>query len=164
MLFTTKPVHDVADAVAVVEGYALRWRIEDFFKTWKSGACDVEASKLESKNAILRWVTIMASVAARIESIRHAARETPARPATDFFSRDEIDAAIILYKNGLTKIRVPYQPGDTPTVAEITRWIASLGGHMGNPLTRPPGPKVIQRGLEFVAGGASVLAAQRRCD
>jgi hypothetical protein len=161
MLFTTHSVQDVADAIAVVAAYSRRWRIEDFHKTWKSGACNIESSKLESKETILRWVTIMASVAARIESIKHLARNTPDAPATEQFSRDEIDAAILLYKAGVSKIHVPYVPGDTPSIAEVTRWIASLGGHMGNPKTRPPGATVIRRGLELVAGAALALSAQR---
>jgi hypothetical protein len=162
LLFTTHPVVTLADALEVVSAYSRRWRIEDFHRTWKSGSCNVEDSKLQSKAAILRWVTIMASVAARIEGIRHAARNTPDQPATDLFSRDEIDATILLYKEGLTKIRVPYNLGDTPTIAEVTRWIASLGGHMGNPTKRPPGPTVIRRGLDLVAGAAATIAALRR--
>jgi hypothetical protein len=161
LLFTTHDVRTLADAMEVVSAYSWRWRIEDFHKTWKSGACDIESTKLQSKAAILRWVTIMASVAARIESIKHAARNTPELPATEQFSRDEIDAAILLYKDGVTKIRVPYQLGDTPTIAEVTAWIASLGGHMGNLKTRPPGASVIHRGLVLVAGAALALAAQR---
>lgn len=162
MLFTTAAVATVAQIVAVVAGYARRWRIEDFFKTWKSGACNVEASKLHTKDAILRWATIMASVAARIEGIRHAARQTPNAPATELFTRAEIDAALLVYKAGVTKIQVPYEPGDTPTLAEVVRWIASLGGHMGNPKTRPPGATVLRRGLEYVTAAATALAAQRR--
>jgi hypothetical protein len=162
MLFTTVDVRGVVDAVDVVAAYALRWRIEDFHKTWKSGACNIESSKLQTKAAILRWATIMASVAARIEHIKHVARCTPDVPATTAYSRDEIDAAILLYKSGATKIRVRYVPGDTPTVAEVTHWIASLGGHMGNPRTRPPGATVIRRGLDMVTAAAATLAAMRR--
>ena len=160
LLITTHPVESLADAIDVVAAYSMRWRIEDFHKTWKSGACNVESSKLESKEAILRWATIMASVAARIEGIKHAARNIPDRPATDVFSRDEVDAAILLFKSG-TKLPIAYKPGDTPTVAEVTRWIASLGGHMGNPKTRPPGATVIRRGLELVEGAAMALASLR---
>jgi hypothetical protein len=162
MLFTTHQVATVADVVDVVAAYSRRWRIEEFHKTWKTGACDVESTKLESKGTILRWATIMASVAARIEHIKHAARDTPDAPATTVYSRDEIDAAILLYKAGVTKIDVPYKLGDTPTVAEITRWIAKLGGHMGNLAKRPPGSTVIRRGLAQVATAANVLAAQRQ--
>ncbi len=161
MLFTTHSVTTAADAVDVVAAYTRRWRIEDFHKTWKTGACDVETTKLESKDTILRWVTIMASVAARIEHIKHVARQTPDDAATTVYSRDEIDATILLYKAGLTKIHVPYRPGDTPTIAEVTRWVASLGGHMGNPTKRPPGATVIRRGLEMVAVAAFALAARR---
>jgi len=38
-LWTNYPVATFEDATLVIENYAKRWRIEDFHKTWKSGAC-----------------------------------------------------------------------------------------------------------------------------
>src|ERR1700684_3717870 len=48
LLLTNHAVDTPEDALLVVRGYSLRWRIEDFHKPWKSGACNVEASQLRS--------------------------------------------------------------------------------------------------------------------
>jgi hypothetical protein len=42
MLFTNAPIDTVEAARRVVLGYSLRWRIEEFHKTWKTGKCNVE--------------------------------------------------------------------------------------------------------------------------
>lgn len=49
LLLTTYPVADAADAHQVLLGYATRWRIEDFHRTWKSGACRVEDTQLRDR-------------------------------------------------------------------------------------------------------------------
>jgi hypothetical protein len=161
MLFTTHAVTTIADALEVVAAYSLRWRIEEFHKTWKSGACRIEESRLQALDHLLRWATIMAAVAARIERIKHLSRQTPEAPATVEYSRDEIDAALLLYKPRRTKIHIPYDLGDTPSVGEVTRWIASLGGYMGSRNSPPPGTIVLRRGLERVQTAAATLAALR---
>jgi len=42
ILFTTHPVKAATDALGVVAAYSRRWRIEDFHKNWKTGACKIE--------------------------------------------------------------------------------------------------------------------------
>jgi Transposase DNA-binding/Transposase DDE domain len=158
VLLTTRRVMSFVDALQVVACYCLRWRLEDFHKAWKSGACDIEASRLRARSHLQRWATIMAAVAARIERLKHMARHEPTRSASDEFSQDEIDATILL-RRGATEL--PYEVGDVPTIAEITRWIADLGGYMGSRNSRPPGTVVIRRGLELVAGAAAALRALR---
>ena len=51
LLLTNRPITTVEELTQVVLGYAQRWRIEEFHRTWKSGACnrllnsDSEAAK-----------------------------------------------------------------------------------------------------------------------
>lgn len=54
MLLTTFAVRDLADAQVVLAGYATRWRIEEFHKTWKSGACRIEETQLQARDHIER--------------------------------------------------------------------------------------------------------------
>lgn len=161
LLFTTHAVATLSNVLEVVRAYALRWRIEDFHKTWKSGSCRVEASRLQALDHFLRWATLMASVAARIERLKHLSRNTPDVPATVEYTRDEIDAALLLYKPRRTKIVVPYDLGDTPPIGVVTRWVALLGGYMGSKNSPPPGSVVLRRGLERVQAVAEALAALR---
>jgi hypothetical protein len=157
LLLTTFAVETLHDAMLVVDGYAARWRIEDFHKTWKTGACEIENTQLQARDHIERFAVISASVAMRIQRLTHLARTTPDEPATIEFTRPEIDAAILL--------REPkgVQRGDTPTVGEVVRWVADIGGFMGpspknKTATRRPGAIVIRRGLEKIEPVASLLA------
>ena len=48
--------------------------------------------------------------------------------------------------------------GDLPTVAEVARWIADLGGYTGKSSGGPFGAKVLSRGLDCIAPVAQLLA------
>jgi hypothetical protein len=155
MLLTTADVTTFDDAVTVVRGYTMRWRVEEFHRAWKSGGCNVEASQLRSRKALVKWATLLASVAARIERLKRLAREQPDLPATEELSRDEIDAVIAL---GELKGR---KAGDTPTLGQVVQAIARLGGYTGKSSGGPPGATVLARGLADVAVAAKVLRLQR---
>lgn len=152
-LLTNFPVRTLQDGLQVIQSYTLRWRIEEFHKTWKSGACNVEASQLRSLEAIARWATILAAVAARIERLKRLSREQPNMPALDELSRHEVDAAIML-----TKTR-KHSVGDQLTLQQAVALIGIVGGHMGRKGDGPPGSITIRRGLELVTPAAEVLRA-----
>jgi hypothetical protein len=147
-LATTFPVRSLRDALRVVDNYKLRWRIEELHHTIKSGACNLEMSQLESFDAFRRWAIIHTSVAARVERLKHLSRTEPDAPASVEFTRDEIDTAIVLRHAYTIKNKPPYKPGDTPTLGEITLWIADLGGYMGPRRHPKPGSVPLGRGLE----------------
>jgi hypothetical protein len=92
------PAETFEQAKAVVAGYASRWKIEEFHRTWKRGLCRVEDNQLQSRNAILKWATILAAVAARALRLAKLIRSTPDIPASEEFTEYEIDAAFILLK------------------------------------------------------------------
>lgn len=157
-LLTNRPIETTEDIADVIRGYSMRWRIEDLHRTWKSGACSVEQTQLRSASAAIKWATILIAVAARIERIKQLSRERPELPATDEFSPAEIKAAALLYlgKAGKAKIR----PAATPTVAEVTLWVAYIGGYTGRTSSGgPPGSITISRGLKDVRAAARALEA-----
>ena len=63
LLLTSFSVDSPADAKFVVDGYAQRWRIEEFHRVWKSGACNVERTQLRDVDRIQVWATFLVSVA-----------------------------------------------------------------------------------------------------
>ena len=150
ILGTTQQVDTVEDAARVIEYYTLRWRIEDFFHTWKSGSCDIESSQLQSLEAFHRWSIITSSMAARAEHIKHHSRLYPEAKATVLFSQEEIDTLLLWRHQHMTKAKPPYQPGEVPTLAEMTRWVGQLGGYMKSSRAPPPGSVTIMRGLEYL--------------
>jgi hypothetical protein len=157
-LLTNRPIETKQNLTEVVLGYSMRWRIEELHRTWKTGACRVEDTQLRSAGAVIKWATILMAVAVRIERIKQLSREQPHRPATDEFSPAEIKAAALLHfgKAGLAKISAPTQP----TIADVTLWIAKVGGYTGRTSSGgPPGSIVLARGLESVRTTAKALEA-----
>lgn len=136
MLLTTHPIRTRRDVIEVVKGYALRWRIEEVHRLWKTGLCRVEDTQLRSRDAVFKWATILAAVATRAMRITHLARSTPDVPASNEFSAAELAALIAL--------RQPKDIADdhVPTLAVAVRWVADLGGYAG-PWVGPPGAIVI---------------------
>jgi len=155
-LWTNYPVATFEDATLVIENYAKRWRIEDFHKTWKSGACNVETCQLRSAEAAMKWATIMASVAARIERLKHRSRTEPTLPASVELSEHEIQA-LIFFKQKYKK-KTETIPDEMPTLSQAVTWLAEIGGYMGPRVAGgPPGSITIRRGLEHIRPGALIF-------
>ena len=147
LLLTTHPVASLADAELVVHGYATRWAIEEFHKTWKTDACNVEAMQLHSVERMVRWAAILAAVAMRIQRLMKLARHEPDLPATVELTRGEIRAIIVSTEHRNMRAK----PGDMLTIGEAVKWLGSLGGHSPSPSAGPPGPRTLARGLESIA-------------
>jgi hypothetical protein len=158
VLFTTRPVRTKSQAIAAVRAYCFRWRIEDFHRAWKRGHCRVEETQLRSPDAVMKWATILAAVASRAEHLRHRAREAPEDPAESEFSQDELDGLLFLKKKEKkrTETIVP-----NPNLAQAVRWVADLGGYVGNRSSGPPGTTTIGRGLERVLLAAQIFGELR---
>jgi Transposase DNA-binding/Transposase DDE domain len=150
LLLTTFPVEDLAAAQQVALGYATRWRIEEFHKTWKSGACRIEDTQLRQRDHVERWATILASIAMRILRLKYLSRNTPDLPATVELNEHEIKAARLLNK--------PKKAPTAPTIGQVVAWLADIGGYVGKSSGGPPGAIVIARGLDRIAPVAQILA------
>lgn len=151
LLLTNYPVESLEDAMLVVHGYSQRWRIEEFHKVWKTGACRVEETQLRAEDHVIRWATLLASVAMRILRLTYFARVTPNQPARIELSDAELKAILLLRKPARRK-------GKEPSIAEAVTWIAELGGYTGRSSGGPPGPLVIARGLVRIEPVAELLA------
>jgi hypothetical protein len=157
-LLTNHSIATRQDLFQVVFGYSMRWRIEELHRTWKSGACRVEETQLRSSSAVIKWATILTAVAVRIERIKQLSREEPNRPATDEFSPLEIRAVALLRFGKAAKTKVP--EGTTPSIEDVTLWIAQIGGYTGRSSSGgPPGSITIARGLKDVRATVKALEA-----
>jgi hypothetical protein len=149
-LLTTAPVATLGQAMAVVEGYTLRWRVEEFHRAWKRGCCRVEESQLQRRGTLIKWATILAAVAARALRIAQLLRSSPDIPASDEFTDYEIAATFALARKKLDRRR-------SFSFKEIVDMIADLGGFANKYSGGKPGPTVIGRGLERVVLIAKAL-------
>jgi len=157
LLHTNHPVESFADAKAVIDGYAQRWRVEEFHRTWKRGDCDVESTQLGSPAAVERWATILASSAVRIERLKGLARHEP-----------NVAASVELSPSELRALKVLKFGADAPerdlTIAEAVLWLAELGGYANKyskKSKKEPGATVLGRGLRYLAPAARLLEIQR---
>jgi hypothetical protein len=141
LLLTSHRVDDLAGAKLVLFGYAQRWRIEEFHKSWKSGVCKVEDTQLRDVDHIIRWATVLASVAVRIVRLSYLSRHDPRRSALKEFGQAEIDA--ILIASCSTNLR----PGSSPRLGILVDLLARIGGYTGRSSGGPPGALVLARGL-----------------
>jgi len=138
-----------------VFSYAQRWRIEEFHKTWKSGACNVERCQLRAAKHVIKWATIMAAVASRIERIKVLSRSTPDLPASAELGPYEIQALILLKREYKKRTEIVTE---SPTIAQAALWLAELGGYTGVKSSGgPPGSITIRRGFDQIAAIATVL-------
>jgi hypothetical protein len=164
LLYTNAPATTVEQARRIVRGYAKRWRIEDFHRTWKSGQCNVERTQLRSTDAVIRWATILAAVATRIERLKHLARERADEPATVELTLDEIRMIVALATT--RKKRAERAPTEAMTIGAAVEWIARLGGYTGKSSGGPPGAITLGRGLErlkdYVEGARIMRLRQER--
>jgi len=154
-LLTNAPLASLQDASHVIFSYAQRWKIEDFHRVWKSGACNIERCQLRRKNHVVKWATIMAAVAARIERLKLRSRGEPELPADCELGEYEIYAIIVLKRR--QKKRTETIPDDMPTLAQAVLWLAELGGYTGKSSGGPPGSITIRRGLEFIAPAVAAI-------
>jgi Transposase DNA-binding/Transposase DDE domain len=161
-MLTNLAVNDLVAAGGVLDIYALRWRVEEFHRTLKTGGCDAESMQLRSQSAVVKWATVLSAVATRIERLKHLSRTTPDTPATIELSILEIRALILLKRE--QKKRTEEVPDGTPSIGQATVWIAELGGYTGKSSGGPPGGVTIGRGLEKVRTGAELLKAMGGSD
>jgi hypothetical protein len=157
ILLTNHPIDSTQDLLGIVFGYSMRWRIEELHRTWKNGACRVEDTQLRSAEAVIKWAIILVAVAVRIERIKQLSREQPQRPAADEFSPLELRAITLLRFGKSAEIRVPDRAA--LTIAEVTLWVAKIGGYTGKSSGGPPGSATLARGLKEVATVAQALEA-----
>lgn len=149
-LMTNRTVETFEQALEVVTGYTTRWRIEEFHRAWKNGACHVEDTQLRSREAIIKWATILAAVAVRATRLTYLAREKPELPASEEFSPAELTATVLLSDQPDLDIH-------HLTLANTVELIARLGGYTGKSSGGPPGPTTLARGLRRVADSSKLL-------
>lgn len=159
LLYTTAPVTNAKGAIETLERYTHRWQVEEFHRAWKRGVCEVEETQLRSKEAVIKWATVLAVVAVRAERLKLAARQTPEASAAEHFSPEELEAIVLLKREEKRKNETV---GDeTPSVATAVRWLADLGGYVGKS-SGPPGATVIGRGLLRIGPIVQILPSLRK--
>lgn len=140
LLLSNLEVPDLSKAEELLNWYLCRWEIELFFKILKSG-CQVEAAQLRSKEKLERLLILKMIVAWRI---LYLTRLNGAMPESSCELAFEPQEWQIIYAT----IRKKRPPKQAPTIREMIRMIASLGGFLGRKSDGEPGIKSLWQGLE----------------
>ena len=141
LLLTTIAVHSFEDAVEKLDWYTLRFWIEPYHRTLKSG-CKIEQRQLGHADRIESCLAIDMVVAWRIFHLTKLGRETPNVPCTVFFEDAEWKA-LVAYKT-----QNPIPPENPPLLREAIHMVASLGGFLGRKSDGEPGSKTLWLGLQ----------------
>ena len=141
-LITNLPVATHADAIHKLQWYALRWKIETFFRTLKTG-CRIEELRLATADRLANCIALCCVVSWRVSWMTMLGREVPkASPAAVFTDTER----------QLLERTAPESKQKLPRDLDFyVRLVARLGGYLDRTSDAPPGTTVIWRGLSRLA-------------
>jgi hypothetical protein len=140
LLLTSLPVDDIEQVRRVIQYYCVRWMIEVFFRVLKSG-CRVEERRFERIDRLLSCLAVYLIVAWRTLYVCRLGRGCPEICCEAVFEPAEWKAVWKV----IHRIDPPRTP---PSLGEMVRLVAQLGGYVNRKGADPPGPQTIWIGLQ----------------
>ena len=156
MLLTNVRVESPEGALQSIDWYRLRFQIEVYHRTLKSG-CKIEERQLGSAERIESCLGLDMIVAWRVTYLTKLGRETPEVPCTVFFEDAQWQAVLFYF----TKVPPPAQP---PSLRFIQLLVAQLGGFLGRKGDGHPGTKSMWLGLQRVDDLAEMWRGMKSLD
>lgn len=139
MLVTTLPIDTCEDVQRIISSYCVRWQIECYFKTLKSG-CRIEHRRFEHVDRVLNCLALYSVVAWRLMYLCHLGRQCPDMDCEVIFEPSEWRSVYVVLKK-----EIPVS--GCPRLNDVISAIASLGGYIdrkGN----EPGTQTLWIGLQ----------------
>ena len=140
MLLTSLPISDAEAVREVIQSYCVRWMIEVFFRTLKSG-CRIESRRFEHLDRLLTCVAVYLIVTWRTLYVCRLGREFPDVSCEAVFEPSEWKAVYYI-------VRRQPPPSAPPGLQEIVRLVAQLGGYVNRTRLDEPGPQTVWLGLQ----------------
>jgi hypothetical protein len=140
ILLTNLPIETLDQIRQVIQSYCVRWLIEVFFRTLKSG-CRVEGRRFEHVERFQRCLAIYLIVTWRTLYVCRLGRELPDISCEAVFDPME-------WRSVYQVVHRKAPPPTPPTLAEMVRMVAQLGGYVNRKRDDPPGPQTIWLGLQ----------------
>jgi hypothetical protein len=141
LLVTTLPIDNPEQVQQIVSYYSIRWQIEIYFRTLKSG-CRIEDRQFETLERILNCLAVYSIIAWKVMYLSRLGRECPELSCELIFEPSE-------WKSVWTTVRKEDPPSSPPSLNEVVRMIASLGGYVIRKSTQP-GTQTLWFGLQRV--------------
>ena len=139
LLLTTLPIIDPEQVKQIIQYYCVRWQIEIYFRTLKSG-CRIQERYFQRMDRLLNCLAVYSIVAWRILYLCRLGRDCPDIDCEVVFSPSEWRAVYMTVRH-----REP--PQTPPTLNEVIRMVASLGGYVIRAKTNP-GTQTLWLGLQ----------------
>ena len=139
ILFTDLPIDTVEAIQKIVNRYKVRWIIEIFFRTLKSG-CRVQDRRFEQIDRFLPCLAIYLIVTWRTLYVCHLGREFPDVSCEIVFEPAEWKS-VYRVVHGKT-------PRTPPKLQDMVRTVAQLGGYVNRKRSDPPGAQTVWIGLQ----------------
>lgn len=140
ILLTSLPIETVEQVRKVIQYYCVRWMIEVLFRTLKSG-CRVEDRLFEHLDRFLPCLAVYLIVTWRTLFVCRLGREFPDINCEAVFEPAE-------WKSVYNIVHREPPPAEPPTLSEMVRMVAQLGGYINRPRDDQPGPQTVWLGLQ----------------
>jgi hypothetical protein len=153
-LLTTHEVRTVAQAEQIVRWYRLRWTIEQVFRTLKSAAMQTDDSQVTAAHRFIK-LTIAALIAAvRIMQVVIGRDGKTGQSMQDAIDSEHEPALAALNKKLEGRTELLKNPHKQGSLAWYSWIVARLGGWSGYTSKgyKPPGPKIVARGINRLDG------------
>jgi hypothetical protein len=155
-LLTDLPIESAEEAVEKMAWYAMRWKIELFFKILKSG-CSAEKLKLRTAERLVNLIAIFCILAWRIFWMTMLNRALPDESPSCALTSTEINLLDQLAGRGGRDV------ASSPTLSAYLCEIARLGGYLARKHDPPPGNTLMWRGwsrLMDIQLGAAIASGR----
>lgn len=157
-ILTTHEVTDTASAWQIVNWYKKRWTIEQLFRLIKTQGLQLEDSRVETADRLLKLTAMAARAACMILQLVQARDGRSAEPASNVFNAEQVKLLAALAKKYDGRTKLQSNPHAEESLAWASWIIARLGGWDGYPRTKP-GPITMRHGLEYFLGIAAAWHA-----
>ena len=161
ILYTTEPVNTAEDAQKLVRYYELRWRVEEFHKTWKTDGTEVEDLRLQHSDNILRIAIIKAFIAVRLLQLQNMAQRS------ELGKEVRCTACVkeMTWKLLWAKVEKDVLPDKVPSLHWLYYSLAKLGGWYDSKRNGRVGVKALWKGwlklAEMVESAELLISIQQ---
>ncbi len=142
-LLTTIKITSSEEARQCLTWYCLRWRIEDFYRTLKTG-CRILELRHKTAERLKRAIAINSVIAWRIMLMTLLGRETPETCADMVFTDTELEVMHAYAQH--RKLKPP------ANLQEAVYLMAKMGGYLNRKHDPPPGHQLMWYGYIYLQG------------
>lgn len=145
-LLTTHSVTNLTQARRIVDLYRMRWVIEEYFHTQKTGGFDIEAADIGDPQVMIRFVTAVAVAAITVMQLVKARDGTTNQNLLEAFEPEDqpiLDAISAKLEGKTARQKNPHPKGSLASAAWVIARLGGWDGYYGK-----PGPKTMRLGLE----------------